>query len=901
MTQSPPRPPALARTLARRAAGRVRRELVDDLDQIFAEKATTNYSGARRWYWRQALGTVLHALRRPARASCLPPHPSPRGSSTHMNALFRDFVLAVRNVVRSPGHAAIVVLTLAFGIGANTAAFSIVRTVLLRPLPFAEADRLVVIWKDYPPRGIRGYNAGPHDVSDYQEVDAFVAVAGWRSKFNMFLRSGDGFDELSASMATQNLLDLLGVEPLHGAGFDSVPGGFLAIDPENRRPPPNNAMVSYDFFVQRLGADPNAVGTTLEIRSRPTNVIGVLPPDFGIRLGSTAGDFTDIDIWYTGYFDPTWFNSYGMRALGKLREGVSLTQAQAEMDGVMQRQYELYLPYAAAGAEIRLVPLFEEMTAEYSPLLWAFFAAVGLLLLIVCLNVSSLQILAAYGRTRDASIRSALGARRSDLVRQFLVESVVLATLGAAVGIGLAYGTVHLIARFDPADVPRLAAAAVDPQALMFCAVLTLVVAVATGLIPALRGSSPRRVGAVRALSLTTTADSEQVRARNLLVAVQVALSFVLFVATGQAVQNFVALQTVDPGFEADALISFRPRLDFRRYPNAEARNAQFSAIRQQLLATPGVVAAGGSTHVFLNANAQPIAYGTEAEAADGDESDFKMAFQRAVTPGYFEATGAVLLEGRLLDANDEASAAEVAVVDEYLAATNWPDGSAVGQRLFTKMLGGFVEIVGVVRHQNQVALGSEPRRETIYKPSSYYGFGNRHWFVRGEGSAVDTLQNVRTVMREFDPDSPLTDVTIWTDAVAAGRVPARFSTALLASFSTAGLIVALVGIFGLLASQIRSRRSEIGIRRALGAPTGSVLRLVTVSTVTWVGAGLAIGVGLSFATSGVSAAYFPAAAIDAVSYVGLVILFLAVAGVAAVVPMRRAASVAPIEIMRSE
>jgi putative ABC transport system permease protein len=822
-----------------------------------------------------------------------------------MDSCVKDLRYAARALARSPSFTAVAVVTLALGIGANTAMFSVVRAVLLEPLPYEEPDELVLLWGEMRNRGVTHFPSSPPDFRDYREGAGLLEdlAAVWTFPISI---TGDGDPmQVAAAGVTHSFFSLLGAEPLLGRSFteeDVVP------DPSGLAPGapgalPGMAILGHALWQQRYGGDRSVVGRTIELSGAPSEVVGVMPPGFELLLPPTAGLDPDPQIWLAARLDidsaPR--NNVFLRPIGRLRDGVTPDQLQAEIDAISVRLTSDDQVKAAAGYAMRVEPLRADLTAHVRPVLTAFYGAVVFVLLIACANASNLLLVRASGRSRELAVRAALGGRRERLARQMLVESGLLALLGGGLGVVLAAAGIELLLALSPDSLPRITTAEIDGVVLGF----TFGVAVATtllfGALPAVQGSRFDLADALRDRSQGRAA-GRQGLVRNLVVVGEAALSLVLLVATGLMLRSFVDLTRVDPGFEAEGVLTFGAAIPFGRYPEASQRADFTRALQAGLEGLPGVLAVSQVVALPLSGTPFNGRYGPEEALTDPEA--FRQATYRAVLPGYFEAMGTRLLAGRAFSDADQADSASVVLIDEKLAERLWPNASPIGERFLVRATTPDpvpVEVIGVVEHQRSESLATEGM-ETVYFTERYMGSVGGTWVVKASGDPLGLLPRVREEMRALDPDVPVADVRLMREYVDEAMSQTRFTLVVITVFALTALLLAAVGLYGVLAVTVRQRRAEIGVRMAFGARRGSIAKLVLGHGLSLTAAGIALGLPVALATTGVLESMLVGVTPSDPLTIGTVsALFLGVATLACWLPVRRATAVDPVTALREE
>ncbi len=822
-----------------------------------------------------------------------------------MDSLLNDLRYGWRKLMRSPGFTIVAVVTLGLGIGANTAIFSVVDAILLRPLPYDQPDRLVLVWNRMDNSSFKKAPVAAPDVIDYREQARLFEGFAATNNVNEMSLTGDGEPEqIKVAFVTSNFFSVLGAEPFLGRAFtieDETPIPPQAFQDPNVPIPPGAFIMSHGFWRRRFGGDPKVLGRTILINGGPMTVVGIMPRDFELFMPTDAGMPTDIDGWSTLRFDLSTGqrDNQWLRVIARLKPGVAIESAQAEMDAIAARQREQFQFHANMGIHISVVPMHGDVVGHVRPILIALFGAVGFVLLIACANVANLLLARAATRGREMAIRSALGAARSRILRQVLTEGVLLAILGGAAGLLLARLGVGLLLALRPADLPRVDAIGIDFTVLAFTLGATFVAALLFGLAPAFDSSGTETSEALNERGADSGRGKLQLR--SALVVGEVALSLVLLIGAGLMLRSFVALQSVQPGFNPQGVLTYNISLPFFSYRTPPERVQFFQRMEERVAALPGVEAVGGIFPVPLGGRFWTGPYGmpgTDPETWSDKEANF-----RVVTPDFFEAFGARLLSGRTLTRADIEEGRNVVVVDNLMAQRSWPNESAVGEQLGIDLFGQehFLEVVGVVEHMRHESL-MEDSRETVYFPHHLFPFTQMTLAVRTATDPRSLLRPIVGQVREMDANLPVYNVKTMEEYLSDAMASTRFTMILIAIFAGVALVLASVGLYGVISYSVRQRTQEIGIRMAFGAEQSDILRLV-------VGRGMLlimIGVGLGLAgslglTRVLASLLYGVAATDPVTYVGISGLLVAIALLACLVPAQRATRVDPMNSLRAE
>ena len=807
-----------------------------------------------------------------------------------------DLRFAWRGLRRSPGFTAVAIITLALGIGANTAIFSVVRAMLLSPLPFRESSRLVFVWADMTTSGYpRAPMSGPElkDLRDRSTLfTGFGAIWATTAAF-----TGDRDPEqLRLALVTTNFFDVLGADAALGRTF-------TADDEQQAQAPPTAILLSWATFQRRFGGDPAIVGRRVQVNNQPTTVVGVMPAGFRLFMPPDASVPDDLQAWQL--LNPNVpmrapRGQHFLRVIGRMRDGVTVEQARREVDGIAAQISREYADYGSAGRVYNTVGLHADGVRLVRPALLTLFGGVAILLLIACVNVASLLIARAASRTRETAVRMSLGAGYGRLVRQCLVEGLLLAALGAAAGVLAGRWGLQFLLALRPASLERLGTARIDPAVLAFTVAIASIWGVLFSLAPAAEVFRASLAEALQHDGRRTTGGIHH-RARSVLVVLQIALSVVLLVGAALMTRSFIALQRVDPGFSSDHRLSFRIALSGRS-PDAFIEFGR--RLQIELAALPGVTGAGSVSH--LPYDNLPNWGGPYITRPGEDDSTAPMADNRAVTPGFFEAVGAHLVEGRFFTEDDDPRAQPVVIVDEQLARHAWPGQSAIGKRVASDPFSTghavyWATVVGVVRHLRHRSLLEDlgdqvyfAERQVLRNPMAYV--------VRTTGDPAALAAPVRQIVARLDPQLPVYDIRPLDAYVAGARGAQRFTAIIAASFAAVALVLASVGVYGVIAYAMTRRRYEFGVRLALGAQPGQVTAMVLRQGAALAGVGLAGGlVFAAIAARFLEGQLFAVSPRDLVSYVSAAAAIAVAALAACWLPARRASATSPLDAIRAE
>jgi predicted permease len=803
----------------------------------------------------------------------------------------QDVRYAIRTLLKSPLFMVTVVLTLGVGIGANTAIFSFVDTMLLRPLPYPEPDDIVVVWQDFSATGGPEQEwFTPPDFRDIESqprtLEAVSTVAGW----NPNLTGIEQAQRLTGLAVTPGYFDIAGVTPAVGRGFtaaDIATGGTDVV------------VISDALWRSAFGASDDIVGSSISLMGQPFTVVGVMPPEF-------EPPFSAADIWrpYTHeYFGPNCRDSRGCyvtQVLARVAPGASLEQARAEMS-VFARALREADPGEKAGLEVRLVPLREQIAGPVRPMLIALLGSVGLLLLIACVNVANLLIARASGREREVAVRAAIGASRSTLVRLLLTESAIIGLAGGVAGVLVAYWGVEALVAMSPPVAPRLAEVAVNSRALGFTALLSLGVGVIFGLTPALHLSRVE-VSATLKESGGARGGVSRSRMRSVLVAAEVAIALMLLAGAGLMVRSMAGIRAVDPGFEPDGAAAAQVLLPQARYAGGEQINAFFDDLLGRLSLNRAVSEVGAVSILPMVGDNSDTGFRIESRPLANDRSD-PVTDYRSATPGYLDAVGLRLQRGRWLAETDRADAPEVVVINESFAERYYPNEDALGKRIsYRGPDGPWSTIVGIIADVHHRGL-DQPTRPEMYM--SYLQQPSRAMYVvmrTGSPDAAALITQARTEVGSLDPDLPLTGQTTLANLVQQSVAIPRLFVTFFGFFAFVALLLAAVGIYGVTANAVSQRSQEIGIRMALGANASRLVAGVVGRTMAVTVAGLAAGLAAALLIAGrMGDLLFELNPRDPATFATIAAILATVALIAAWVPALRAARTDPMKALRTE
>ncbi len=895
-------PPRLAqRLLAGKILGRSplgprlseteRAEVLDSLAELYLiRRQTRGRARSDLWYWWQAVSFPAHESRR------LWTRRRRRHERTIVG-MFSDWMKDVRYAVRglagNPGFTVVAVLALALGIGSLTPTFSLINAYLLRPLPFEDPEALVHLWETAPRQSFFSSRVSYPNFRDWRNrSESFVDMAAFNYSSET-LTGREQPERIASGLVSANIFEVLGVEPAHGRGFQ--PG-------EDRPGNTGVVVLSHGYWQSDFGADPGVLGETLEINGETRAIIGVMPPEFVFPLVTTK-------IWLPWALDEAGRprDARFLQVVGRLAEGVTMREAQAEMDSIA-RALQAEYPAANADAGVSVVDLRSALNFAYEILQVMsaiLLVAGGFVLLIACANVSGLLLARAFGRNREVAIRTALGATRGQLVRQFLIESVLLATAGGALGVALAYWLVGTMATVIPADLYRVGEIGIDVTTLLFTLGVTMVTAVTFGLVPAIRASNIQLTGALKD-GKAATSSRGGLRLRRVLVAGQIAMALVLLTGTSTMIRALGEMRSADTGFDSSDVMTMLVVLDTELYPEAEQVLDFHARVAEEAAGMPGVVAAATVNHLPLNHESDRRPFAVAATDTPSD-AELPTAITLHVSSEYFRVMGVPLLAGRTFDTRDTRDTMRAALINDVLAERHWPGTEPVGQQMLLE--GTPVRIVGIVADTKHGDLGEV--HEKVYLSMSQ---NPRRYFrivARTEGDATEMTGAIRQAVWNVDADLPITEVRSLEQVVIDFLLPQRMISAILSGLSIGAILLAAVGIYGLIAFVVSQSRREMSIRIALGATSRAVMRHVLEDGLRMALAGAAVGLVGAIAVSRLMASFIAlppeqgemlrSGGFDAVSFVLVPLALIALAALACFFPARRATRVDPIVAMRAE
>ncbi|MBA3961837.1 MAG: ABC transporter permease [Chthoniobacterales bacterium] len=806
-----------------------------------------------------------------------------------------DFRFALRQLLKSPAFTLVAILTLALGIGANSAIFSVIDAVLLRALPFPHADRLTMIWETAPQRP--GDDRQVHSYPDYLDLRAqnhtFAAMAAY-SDASTIWGTGEEAVDVPGIAVTADIFQVLGTAPLLGRGFSRE---------DEKRDAARVVVISYGFWQRHFAADPNILGRKVTIAGHPATITGVMPSGWKFPVQDDQVNYlAPVEQLYgTASSDPlSGRGSHFLSMVGCLKAGVALRTATADLQTIaaqLARQY----PDTNAGRTVRLVALQADVVGSIRPALLVLTAAVALVLLIACANVANLFLARAAAREREIAIRSALGASRFQIVRQLLCETLILALLGAGAGLLLAWWTTDALVALAPADLPRLSDIRVNGTVISFTLGVALLTSLIFGLVPAWQVSRPQVEQALKEASRGSTGGTRSHRLRAAFVVSQFALSLVLLVGAGLLIRSFAELRAVQPGFDARGVATFWQALPKSRYDSPTKQAQFFEKLLTKLRALPGVTAAGMGSPLPFSDSDRSTSFGFVGQPPPAP--GMQPSASNLTTDGsYFSTMRIALRRGRVFDERDRPEAPPVLLINEAFAKQYFPGQDPLGQRIAIGPTKEKRAVVGIVANSKHSSL-AEPNQPEFYLPFSQNPDGFMDLVVRtGEPVPNELETTLRRAVHEVDAQQFVPVVRPLTQLLSQTLTQSRFNTALLGAFATVAILLAAIGIYGVIAYNVAQRTKEIGIRMALGAQRRQMLLMILRQSLTMAAIGIVIGVASAFAaTRLLSALLFGVGPTDLLTYAAVIVVLASAAFLAALIPARRAMKINPVIALHYE
>jgi predicted permease len=810
-----------------------------------------------------------------------------------MGTFFQDLNYGLRMLRKSPGFTLIALLTLAVGIGANTAIFSVVNTVLLRPLPYRDPDRLVMLWQISSIFGSQVGASAP-EYHDYREGNHVFSRMGAYASLSFNLTGGREPQRIKAARVTASLFDVLDVSPMFGR--------VIAPD-EDQAGGPKVVVLGYSLWRDEFGSSPKILGTTINLDAQPYTVIAVMPPSFKFPFDGTP--FSDrAELWvpmaFTAHELQARAESFDFRVVARLKDGVTLEQARSDISGIARALVHEYPEVYAGNVKMSatIESLARDVVAKVRPVLLVLLGAVGFVLLIACTNVANLLLARAAARNREIAVRTAIGASPARLMRQMLTESAVLSLAGGFLGIVLASWLVKIFRDFGPESLPRIHEVNVDPRVLTFALLISVVTGFFFGLFPALKVSHLSLGTALKDTARQSGEGRERHHSRNVLIIVETASALLLLIGAGLLINSFLHVLRVPPGINPDGVLIARTAFDKTRYPNPDQRKSTQQQLIGKLSALPGVESVGLFSELPFSDERR---IGFRIEGADRNE--YHQADNDMVSNDYFRAMGISLLRGRTFTDQDRKETPAVAVINEAMVRRYWPGDDPIGKRILWGGRPPFT-IVGVVNNVKLYGLDVEAGPAiymSVFQVESGISF-QTVFAVRASGNLVSLIPPVRKEIWSVDKELPIYDVSAMNNVIAESLAQRRLTLWLLSSFAAIALLLAAVGLYGVISYSVTQRTQEMGVRMALGAAPRDLLRLILAGGARL--AALGIGSGIIAAlvlTRFMSSMLFGVRPADPLTFVAVSLLLLVVVLLASYVPARRAAKVDPMVALRYE
>jgi putative ABC transport system permease protein len=841
---------------------------------------------------------AAHLRRRPSQQGGGTSH----GRNLLMDSLFSDIRYACRSIIKNPLFTTVAIVTLGFGIGVNSAIFTVVNGVLMRPLPYTAQDKLLVMWTQFPDQHNLEFPVSPAEFLDYRSETEALAQMGAYGATSVTITGDGNAERLAATVTTRGLFAVLGVRPLVGRIYseeEDAPGG------------PRVVLISHGYWNTRFGGDPGVVGTaSITANGRDFTVIGVMPPEI-------APPSMDPAIYFPAQFDRgsmTDRSGHWLNVVARLAPGHTLQSASVEMATILSRWEEVYGDQHTTNPTnhpMFLISLEDQLFGDVRPTMWILLASVGMVLLLACANVANLLLARAETRVKEMGVRSAIGAPRGRLIRQLLTESVVLAIAGGGLGLLLSVAGTRFLLALEPGNLPRLSEVSVDWRVVTFTAAVSMFTGFAFGLAPAWKTSRVDVSSQLRSTQRSGTAGRDSRRMLNTLVVAQTALAIVLLVGSGLLIKSFVLLQRVDPGFDPDNRIGLNVSLANADYGNHGDVVGFYDALLEQIEAIPGVTSAAAARGVPMRNGIGSERFLVEGRPTPPDNQEPPGADFQAATPGYFSTMSIPVIRGREFADTDQKEGIRVVLINEAAARMHFPGEDPVGQRiraLFLRPDTTWLSIVGVVGDVRHSGLDQMARPE-LYLPYAQISGNWAPGTIRSSGVVVRTQLEattiapaVREIVRRLDPNVPVTDVATLSNAVADSVSSQRFVTLLLGIFAAVALFISAVGVYGVISFTVARRTQEIGIRIALGAEPARVLSSVLGSGLTLAALGSVAGtIAAFFGSRMLETLVYGISVRDVTVFAGATLTLLLVATVASVVPAHRASTTDPITSLRTD
>src|SRR3954470_9277161 len=813
--------------------------------------------------------------------------------------MLQEFRVAIRVLAKSPVFVIIAVATLALAIGANTAVFSLVNALLIRPLPYAQPQRLVLLFEEFVAQGLERIPVSPPEFVDYEkQTKSFSHIAAF-TFLDLNLTGGDSAERVQGSKVSPAVWPLLGVQPIRGRVFDQT---------EQGEGQDNVVVISQRLWQRRFNSDPGLIGKTLLLNGRTYTVVGIMPETFEFPLplfNVQGGQFTQpVDIWMPVAFTQEEMKNRGSRDYGviaRLAPNVTPQKAQAELDATISRWKRDYSNSYGADKNFgaRVYPLQDQVVGAMRPALWILFGAVLLVLLIACANMTTMLLARASSREREMAIRLALGAGAMRLIRQLLVESVILSFCGGLAGIVLAIWGLDVLRTVTARTVPRIAEVNLDLTVLGWTFVVAVGTGVLFGFVPALASSRPQLTEALKEGARGSSEGARRNALRSGLVVAEIAIALALLVGASLLIRSFVEIQNVNPGFNPRHVLTMDLSLPNLKYPKGKPVADLFAEVQRRVARLPGVRATALTSILPLSGSNSDSSFSIEGKViAPGTTGTYPDEEQRVVTPDYFRVLETPLLQGRYFTDADTAEAPSVMIINQALAKKYWPDGQALGKRVtfddprkpdvkWTTIVG----IVGDVRHRGI----DQPAKPEFYAPHAQVPYRSMILAVRSSQDPRGLTSAIRREIANLDPDLPIAHVRPLEEVVSDSIAPRRLSVLLLGVFAAIALILASIGMYGVMSFLVAQRSHEIGVRMALGAQRGDVLKMILGRGARLVLAGTGLGLVFAFlSTRALGSLLYGIGPFDILTFATVTLVLAAVALLASYIPALRATQADP-------
>ena len=817
-----------------------------------------------------------------------------------MDSFLQDIRYGVRVLLKNRSFAAVAVFALALGIGANSAIFSVVNSVVLRPLPYKDSDRLVTIYSSLLQPGLEKIVVSAPELADFREQNNSLDEVAAYDFQGVNVTGGDEPERIRAALFSPNLLPLLGVDPLIGRGFSAL---------EDQPGHSQVAVLSYSLWQRRFAGDPNVTGRSIAVDGKSLEVIGVMRGDF---------HFPDAD---TELFLPLTISpelltednrgSHYLSVIARLRPGVSIERAQADVNAVAQRMSVEHASTYRSGYGAHVIAMRDDIVGDVRQTLFILLGAVGFVLLIACANVANLLLARGAARQKEVAVRTALGATRLRLVRQFLTESAILAIVGGGLGLLLALWGVEFLVALSPASIPRINEISLDARVVAVTIGVSLLTGFLFGLAPAMQFSKPDLNETLKDAGRSSTDGRHRQRLRGLLVISELALSIVLLAGAGLMIKSFIRVQGANPGFNTENLLTMRLSLPRSKYSDFNHQTRFFQELIERIHAQPGVQSAAAINALLLSGSTADRSFKVEGRtAAPGEPGPDEEL--RIISSGYFPTMGIPLFRGRDFTERDNSGAPRVAIVNQALADRYWPGDDALGKRIAYSGLGegkpNWCEIIGVVGNVKHSGPDT-PTKPEVYLPylqplfsTATSTIGPMYLVIRSAAPPANLAPAIRGVIATIDANQPVSNVKTMSERLNAAIAQRRFNMLLLVIFAGVALLLASIGIYGVMSFAVTQRTRELGIRMALGASASNLLRLILGQGMALALIGVIGGLAASFVlTSLINSLLYEVSATDPLTFFAVSVILIAVAMGACFIPARRAMKVDPMVALRHE